>query len=435
MATLMSTTSKLDCEISLRSSLSLVLLVFSIMPLSAQDPEPRQWWKGNLHTHSLWSDGDDYPEMIADWYKRNGYHFLAFTEHNAVATGTRWVDLNTTRHAGPALHRYLERFGEGWVEQRHRPDGHFVRLKPVSEFRHLFEEPGRFMLVMGEEITDVERVHINAIHLQRLIEPQGGETVVEIIQNNIDAVKAQREDTGQPMFPFINHPNFRWALTAEDISQVRGASFFEVYNGHLGVNNEGDEQRASTERMWDIILTLWHDAGRREPIFGLGTDDAHNYRPDSALTSRPGRGWVMVRALHLTPESIVYAMEAGDFYSSTGVVLLDVRRDGDTIVVDIEPEAAVTYITQFIGTRSGYDPTGLPVVDEEGVPIRTTREYGEEIGRVLQEVQGTSARYTFRGDEIYVRAKVISSKPKRDPTSEEVLDVERAWTQPFLPAN
>src|SRR4051812_14578354 len=25
------------------------------------DPQPR-WFKGNLHTHSLWSDGNDYPE-------------------------------------------------------------------------------------------------------------------------------------------------------------------------------------------------------------------------------------------------------------------------------------------------------------------------------------------------------------------------------------
>ena len=28
-----------------------------------------RWYRGNMHTHSLWSDGDDYPEMIADWYK------------------------------------------------------------------------------------------------------------------------------------------------------------------------------------------------------------------------------------------------------------------------------------------------------------------------------------------------------------------------------
>ena len=45
----------------------------------ASEPEPR-WWKGNLHTHSLWSDGNDYPEMIADWYRSHGYQFLAFTD-------------------------------------------------------------------------------------------------------------------------------------------------------------------------------------------------------------------------------------------------------------------------------------------------------------------------------------------------------------------
>nr|MBA3762074.1 hypothetical protein [Chthoniobacterales bacterium] len=33
---------------------------------------PLRWWKGNLHTHSLWSDGDDYPEMIVEWYKGHG---------------------------------------------------------------------------------------------------------------------------------------------------------------------------------------------------------------------------------------------------------------------------------------------------------------------------------------------------------------------------
>ena len=35
-----------------------------------------RWWKGNLHDHTLWSDGDDYPEMVAAWYKDHGYHFL-----------------------------------------------------------------------------------------------------------------------------------------------------------------------------------------------------------------------------------------------------------------------------------------------------------------------------------------------------------------------
>ncbi len=41
--------------------------------MSADDP---LWFKGDLHTHSQWSDGDDYPEMIARWYEEHAYHFI-----------------------------------------------------------------------------------------------------------------------------------------------------------------------------------------------------------------------------------------------------------------------------------------------------------------------------------------------------------------------
>jgi len=38
----------------------------------------QHWQKGNLHTHSFWSDGDDFPEMIIDWYKENDYQLLHY---------------------------------------------------------------------------------------------------------------------------------------------------------------------------------------------------------------------------------------------------------------------------------------------------------------------------------------------------------------------
>jgi len=68
------------------------------------------------------------------------------------------------------------------------------------------------------------------------------------MQKNVDAVLAQEKKTGQPMFPHINHPNFGWGITAEELAQVRGERFFEVYNGHPGVRNYGDEAHASVER-------------------------------------------------------------------------------------------------------------------------------------------------------------------------------------------
>src|SRR5262245_48204775 len=68
-----------------------LLLFLSVVSL-AHSAEPR-WWKGNLHTHTLWSDGDDYPEMVADWYKQHGYNFLALSDHNILSNQERWVSV------------------------------------------------------------------------------------------------------------------------------------------------------------------------------------------------------------------------------------------------------------------------------------------------------------------------------------------------------
>jgi hypothetical protein len=39
-----------------------------------------------------------------------------------------------------------------------------------------------------------------------------------------------------------------------------------------------------------------------------------------------------------------------------------------------------------------------------------SRRYSDEVGQVLAEVRGPVAEYRFRGDELYVRARVVSSK-------------------------
>src|SRR5438128_150785 len=53
---------------------------------------PPRYWKGNLHTHTRWSDGDEFPEMVTDWYRAQGYHFLALTDHQTLQEGEKWVD-------------------------------------------------------------------------------------------------------------------------------------------------------------------------------------------------------------------------------------------------------------------------------------------------------------------------------------------------------
>jgi hypothetical protein len=415
----------------------LAILLAVTTTLAAADPAPSfRWWKGNLHTHSLWSDGDDYPEMICQWYKDHGYQFLALSDHNIIADKERWINVMKSRGGEIAFDKYLERFGAKWVEQRNDAEGQReVRLKMLSEYRSLTEEPGRFLLIRSEEISDhylKAPIHLNATNLSTVIKPQGGASIVEVMQNNINAVVAQRAQTRVPMIPHINHPNFGWAITAEELAQVKDEQFFEIYNGHPTVHNEGDETHAAVDRVWDIVLTLRH-AANLPPLFGLGSDDSHHYHAvtPGKKQSRSGRGWIMVRAKNLTPEDLIAAMQLGDFYASSGVTLKDVRLDKNRITIEIAGEAGCTYRTEFIGTRKGYDPASSPVLDKNGEPLRVTRQYSKDIGATLVTVEGTSAGYTFAGDELYVRARITSSKPK--PNASTDGEFERAWTQPMLP--
>ncbi|MCH8126026.1 histidinol-phosphatase [candidate division KSB1 bacterium] len=398
--------------------------------LSCESSKKTTWWKGNLHTHSLWSDGDDFPEMIIDWYKSNGYDFLALSDHNVLPTEERWIEVHKESNRYQVYQEYLVRFGSDWVEVKDQDSLVLVRLKTLSEYDSLFEKPGQFLMIPSEEITDrFERkpIHVNATNLAEFIPPQGGNSVLEVMQNNINAVLQQRERTGQLMFPHLNHPNFGWAVKVEDIIALEGERFFEVYNGHPAVHNEGDELHPSTERMWDIVLTANLERGA-EPLYGMAVDDAHNYRDLDSNHSNPGRGWVMVKTDQLTPEAIITAMESGDFYSSSGVVLQDIQYSDNTIYISIQTEEGVTYSTQFIGTRKGYIPSLAATLETETASV--TRYYSAEIGEVFLEVQGISPSYTWSGDEIYVRAKVISSKLKENPYKEG--EMEAAWVQPFV---
>lgn len=428
------------------------------LPLALFSAEQPRWFKGNLHTHTLWSDGDDYPEMVADWYKRNGYHFLGLSDHNRIQEGTVWFEIKqpvslkgevVQRGGGTVLQKYLQRFGADWVEQREANGKKEVRLKPLPEYRELLEEPGRFLMIPSEEIssswtrpkTETEPqlggpVHINVTNPHALLRAENGDNALDVMRRVLENVAAQREKTGQPMFAHINHPNFRWGITVEELMKVERQKFFEVYNGHPGVENNGDATRLSMDAMWDAMLTFRLTELKLGVVYGVGVDDSHHYHDIKLGKSNTGRGWVMVRARHLTPESIVKAMEAGDFYSTSGVVLSDVQSSPQQIAVTIQGEPGVTYTTQFIGTRKGFDASSelMPAPADETQPRRTLphRRYSKDVGALLAEVKGTSARYTMKGDEIYVRAKIVSSKPKVNGSVAD--EVETAWTQPVVVA-
>jgi hypothetical protein len=305
--------------------------------VSAAQPKLK-WYKGNTHTHTLNSDGDSTPDEVVRWYREHQYQFLVLTDHNYLTS----VDgLN-------ALHGADE----------------------------------KFLVLKGEEVTDEFKgkpIHINSLNPAALVQPQGGTSVLDTMQRDVDAIRTARG------VPHINHPNFHWAITADELRQLNNNKLFEIYNGHPQVNNLGGGGVPGLEEMWDIVLS----SGKL--LYGIAVDDAHHFkRPWDKTASTPGHGWVYVRAESLSAAAISAALERGEFYASTGVELAEYEATSKQLKLTIKEAKYSKYRTQFIGRG----------------------------GKLLQEVTTSPAVYDVQGNEGYVRAKVLESNGKC------------AWTQP-----
>lgn len=393
------------------SLLSLLILVISCQPSNdaVDAPTTQQWYKGNLHTHSYWSDGDEFPEVIMDWYKSHDYQFVALSDHNTLAEGEKWITIREDSIYQNAFQAYLDTYGEDWVNHRLDTGRIQAKLKTYKEYKGLFEEEGSFLILQSEEITDLyegKHVHLNATNIQEKIEPQGGNSVTETLQNNIDAVIAQREKTGIPMIVHINHPNFIDAIRLEDMINLKGERFFEVYNGHNHVQNQGGIYELSTEAMWDMI-NIAYLKDQKPIMYGLGTDDAHHYHRQGRDWSNAGRGWIMVQADTLSPAALIDAMEAGQFYASTGITLATLTTKDKKLRLEVAAEAGVEYTIEWIGYKKG-----------------------EEATEILQSVKGAKATFELTEDLLFARCKITSTKKHNNPI--EDLLYEMAWTQPLV---
>lgn len=318
-----------------------VFLFFSINIESfAQQKKQLNWYKGNTHTHTINSDGDSTPDEVVRWYREHGYNFLFLTDHNF--------------------------------------------LTKVDSLNSIYSAEEQFIVIRGEEVSDTfgeKPIHINGLNVERLVKPQGGGSVADVIQRNVNEIRAANG------VPHINHPNHEWTISADDIKKIENNKLFEIFNGHPIVNNLGGGGKPGLEEMWDRILS----AGIL--LYGIAVDDAHNFKvTDNKIVSRPGQGWIYVRAEQLTPRAILEALENGEFYASTGVELNDYQADKNKITINIREQGKSKYRVQFIGKD----------------------------GKLLSEVVNNPAVYQIRGDEGYVRAKIIESNGKF------------AWTQPLM---
>ena len=214
----------------------------------------RKWYKGNLHTHTLLSDGKISFDEAVSRYRYAGYDFLSVTDH--------------------------------WVPSKTVTEDNFLLLSGCEYDTHYFEMHGD----CKRKVT----IHIVGISFTTL--PKLEKSPDLRGQEIIDAIKAANG------IAFFAHPEWSRNLPA-DIEKLRNLSGVEIFNTECGINEEHYEYSGFHVDQLALV-------GMNLPV--LATDDVHQYKGEEC------KSFIMVQTDELSRESILDAINKGRFYASQG---------------------------------------------------------------------------------------------------------------------
>ena len=248
-----------------------------------------------------------------------------------------------------------------------------------------------FVLIPGEEVTNSSRgspIHVNALSARATV--GGGVDFNDPAEALLRVFEQVRAHDGLPL---LNHPNYGWALDADDIANgARGYYLFEVWSAHPEVNTAGDAEHPSAEAIWDAVLSRGANAAP------AAVDDAHQIVDNpGGGGSTPGRGWVETFGGETSRAAICQALGAGRLYASNGPRLTSLTIEGDSFTVGVDdPSAAVAFLGESGETLPASPPFAVASSGREHL-----------------------FRYRLHGGETLVRARVLAQ------------DSRRAWTHAY----
>ena len=254
-------------------------------------PQVPQYFKTNLHTHTTISDGKLTPAEAKEAYKAAGYRVLCLTDHNVIVNHSDMNDPDFLFLTGTEINIDEENSNSYTKKTYHlnliskRPDNLWSPGKP----QHV-KHPGAQQYV--------ETMHFEGMEYSYT--PDGVNAVI---------AAANEHD----YFVMYNHPT--WSCQSyPDYAPIKGLWGMEVRNSEC--NELGNNE--NNFRVYKDLLNV----GNR--LYPTGTDDLHSPR---AL----GKSWIMVGAPELSYESVIGALEKGDFYMSCGPQIDTLAVEGSTL--------------------------------------------------------------------------------------------------------
>ena len=264
----------------------------------------KNWYKGNLHTHTTLSDGQKDPQEVIDIYQQKGYDFLALTDHRKPGKAGQYKNM---------------------------------LLLPGAEWD--YGNNGKYavyhILAIGTE-SDLDLVK----YYDQGVLPCGDEIKPQEI---IDCIN----NAGG--LAFLAHPTWS-VMNPQEMYDMHGLAGTEIYNSVS--TTPWNAERADASFYFD----MWASKGLFMPC--IAADDAHFYQGEET------RSFIMVNADELTQDSLMEALKNGDFYASQGPKFEEIQYDDRTVQITCSKDVKriVVYSNSvWVDERVFDDPKGKAV--------------------------------------------------------------------------
>lgn len=317
---------------------------------------PEVWLKGSTHVHARPS-GDSMTPIpdVLRWYEQRQYDFIVLTDHNRISE----LDAQAPTPGEVALRAPDARGGLivfAGIELTHNPSN----------------------CIPAGDASGKCRIHVNLLgttgRTAGKLEWANRKTSERIAKYDA-ALEAQKSLGGIAQ---INHPNWFWGISGDLLAELarRGFTLVEISNMAFADWNDGDKDHAGLDAVWDAALVQGAN------IWGVASDDAHDYSGAAGATYPAGGGWIVVKAVR-EPQAILASIAAGKFYASTGVVLGRVEVDAGDLVVEVDPGQTGSYTIDWIenGKRTARVETRSarrPIPQTGYVRALVTRDDGKQ---------------------------------------------------------
>lgn len=319
--------------------------------------ENKRFYKANLHSHSVYSDGARTVEELKTDYMAQGYSIIAFTDHEHLVDNSHLTDENFLAITGCEL--ALKEFPQ--LSSLTAPYMRVCHLNIYALNPHNIKTPC-YCQAADHYVTD---------ELRPLLAQTTGDFDRSLTSENVNKIIKTASEQG--FLVSYNHPG--WSLeTADRYLYYEGLFAVEIYN-HGCVQS----WRGNDEHVYDDLLR------HGKKLYCTACDDNHGNGDPSDPYGDSYGGWVCINADTLEYSTVMQALQEGKFYASIGPQIFSLVYENNTVTIKTSPCRKIDLVTRGRRAKAAIAPNG----------------------ETLQ-----SAQFTLQDDDCYFRIRAVDEKGK-----------------------